>query len=76
MLSRSLLTRANVNRVFTRGASSIPAVDVEHFTSGWNIDDIENYAKPGFYNVHTFNKISEKVRSIIFISREECVGMN
>ena len=74
MLSRSLLTRANVNRVFIRGASSIPAVDVEHFTSGWNIDDIENYAKPGFYNVHTFNKISEKVRNIILIPEKNALG--
>jgi len=60
MLSRSILARANLNRACTRWASSIPAVDVDHFASGWNIDDIESFTKPGFFHVHTYNKISEK----------------
>lgn len=60
MLSRSVLARANINRACTRWASAIPSVDVDHFSSGWNIEDIKNYTKPGFFNVHTYNKISEK----------------
>ena len=38
-------------------------VDVEHYTSGWCIDDISDFTKPGKYNVMTYNKISPEVRS-------------
>jgi len=33
-------------------------IDVEHYTSGWNITDVEDYLRPGKYCVQTFNKIS------------------
>jgi len=42
-------------------------VDVEHYTSGWNIADIADFSKPGKYNVVTYNKISPLVR---FLSEE------
>jgi D-3-phosphoglycerate dehydrogenase len=35
-------------------------VDVEHYTSGWNISDIKDFTKPGKYSIQTFNKISQK----------------
>lgn len=33
-------------------------VDIEHYTSGWNIEDISDFTKQGSYHVQTFNKIS------------------
>jgi D-3-phosphoglycerate dehydrogenase / 2-oxoglutarate reductase len=33
-------------------------LDVEHYTSGWNLTDVEDFIKPGKYSVQTFNKIS------------------
>jgi len=39
--------------------ATVPA-DIEHFTSGWNFDDIEEFSKPGSWSIQTFNKISEK----------------
>ena len=39
-------------------------VDVEHYTSGWNIEDIQDFTKPGKYNVATYNKISPLVRHL------------
>lgn len=35
-------------------------VDVDHYVSGWNIGDIQEFTKSGKYQVQTFNKISEK----------------
>jgi len=50
------------------GSSSEPAddwegpipLDLEHYTSGWNITDLAEFTKPGKYAIQTFNKISEK----------------
>lgn len=39
--------------------STVPA-DIEHFTSGWNFDDIAEFSQPGAWQIQTFNKISEK----------------
>jgi D-3-phosphoglycerate dehydrogenase len=39
--------------------STIP-IDVDHFKSGWNIEDIEEFTQSGKYQVQTFNKISDK----------------
>jgi hypothetical protein len=39
-----------------------PAVGYDHFTSGWNTDDLKD-TEPGKYVVQTFNKISPKVSS-------------
>lgn len=36
------------------------AIDVDHYTSGWNISDIDEFNKAGKYRVQTFNKISSK----------------
>ena len=38
-------------------ASPLP-VDIEHYTSGWNIEDINDFTKHGTYSIQTFNKIS------------------
>ena len=39
------------------------SLDVDHYSSGWNIGDIEEFTKAaGKYQIQTFNKISEKVR--------------
>lgn len=35
-------------------------VDIEHFTEGWNLTDIEDFTRPGQYAIQTFNKISDK----------------
>ena len=35
-------------------------VDVEFYTSGWNVDDIKDFTNTGKYSVQTFNKISSK----------------
>lgn len=43
----------------TRDGPNLP-VDVEYYTSGWNVDDIKEFTKPGKYLVKTFNKISPK----------------
>ena len=37
-----------------------PAVDFDHFSSGWNVDT-GDYRVPGKYSMQTFNKISPKV---------------
>lgn len=55
---RSLRTVSQV-----RTLSSGIDIDVDHYSSGWNIDDIGEFtAKTGKYQIKTFNKISEKVR--------------
>lgn len=43
--------------IIERDGPNLP-VDVEHYTSGWNVDDIKDYTAPGKYVVHTYNKIS------------------
>lgn len=54
------------NNVFTNpirlmSSEFIPIpVDLEHYTSGWNIEDIDDFTKSGKYTVRTFNKISPK----------------
>ncbi|GFH58776.1 D-3-phosphoglycerate dehydrogenase [Chaetoceros tenuissimus] len=53
---RSLRTVSQV-----RTLSSGIDIDVDHYSSGWNIDDIGEFtAKTGKYQIKTFNKISEK----------------
>jgi D-3-phosphoglycerate dehydrogenase / 2-oxoglutarate reductase len=53
---------SNINtRLFTTGNEFTPiSVDIEHYTSGWNIDDIDEFKKSRQYSVVTFNKISQK----------------
>jgi D-isomer specific 2-hydroxyacid dehydrogenase, catalytic domain/D-isomer specific 2-hydroxyacid dehydrogenase, NAD binding domain len=35
-------------------------VDIEHYTEGWNVQDISDFTKKGQYTIYTFNKISPK----------------
>jgi hypothetical protein len=67
MLCRSATIRASAQRVFARSVSNshpIP-VNVDHYVSGWNIDDIADFIKPGAYNIQTYNKISEQVSCVL-----------
>lgn len=68
-LARSIATRRVVSCAFvasstvreysaTKSAPSPLPVDIEHYTSGWNIEDISDFTKQGQYTVQTFNKIS------------------
>ena len=55
---------ARIVTAFTRsltGGGPIP-INVEHYTSGWNIEDIKDFTKSGKYHVQTYNKISPTVR--------------
>jgi len=58
--------RRAASRTFTQQvrplSTSIP-VDVDHYTSGWNTEELAEHTKSGKYQIQTFNKISEKVRS-------------
>jgi len=36
------------------------SVDVDHYTSGWNMGDLAEFSSEGKYQIQTFNKISEK----------------
>jgi len=62
LLSRRILTNTSSRfgagsiRLLT-GGGPIP-IDVDHYTSGWNIDDIKDFTKSGKYHVQTYNKIS------------------
>jgi D-3-phosphoglycerate dehydrogenase / 2-oxoglutarate reductase len=42
----------------TIGTNSPLPVDIDHYTSGWNIEDINDFTKLGTYTIQTFNKIS------------------
>jgi hypothetical protein len=44
--------------VITRRCLTIP---VDHYASGWNVSDINEFTVPGKYNIATINKISPKV---------------
>lgn len=50
----------NNTTVVSSNAGPLP-VDVDHYTSGWNIEDIGDFTKPGKYNIQTYNKISDVV---------------
>ena len=39
------------------------SIDVDHYTSGWDISDIDEFNTAGKYRIQTFNKISTKVRT-------------
>lgn len=39
--------------------TTIP-IDVDHYSSGWNIADLSEFTRPGKYQIQTFNKISDK----------------
>jgi hypothetical protein len=59
--------RRAASRTFAQQVSplstSIP-VEVDHYTSsGWKTENLGEVTKSGKYQIQTFNKISEKVRS-------------
>lgn len=73
-----LLSRAAARGFPSRFASlrclstgPIPA-DVDHYVSGWTIQDIDEFTRPGRFNVRTFNNISPKVGKLV---EELCVGL-
>jgi len=39
--------------------TAIP-IDVDHYSSGWKIEDIDDFSTASKYRIQTFNKISEK----------------
>jgi len=45
-------------RHLTGGAANI---SVDHYSSGWKIDDIADFTKEGKFHIKTYNKISEQV---------------
>mmetsp|Transcript_21674 Transcript_21674/g.30379 ORF Transcript_21674/g.30379 Transcript_21674/m.30379 type:complete len:477 (+) Transcript_21674:65-1495(+) len=57
----SQVSRGGLNVSTTRHltGTSIP-VDVDHYSDGWNIRDIGDFAKDEKYHIKTFNKISDK----------------
>jgi hypothetical protein len=69
MLSRRILSTtpsARIGRASLRFLTGGPIpVDVDHYTSGWNIEDIKDFTKSGKFNVQTYNKISPTVRTAI-----------
>lgn len=58
--SASATATATAVRSYSSTASTampLP-VDIEHYTSGWNIEDIDEFTRQGQYAIQTFNKIS------------------
>ena len=63
---------ARIATAFARSLTGGPIpINVEHYTSGWNIDDIKDFTKSGKYHVQTYNKISPTVR-ILFQLHLSC----
>ena len=60
-LCRPTLRAASVRFM---GGSPLP-VDVDHYTSGWNIEDIDEFTQPGKFNIRTYNKISPVVSTMV-----------
>jgi len=67
--SSSTTTPSSITTSTRRPFSSEPAeewegpipIDLEHYTSGWNIADLDDFTVPGGkYAIQTFNKISPK----------------
>jgi hypothetical protein len=65
MSSLAAIASRRSNRIFGKyqiRAFATPSVDLDHYSSGWNISDL---GESGKYQIQTFNKISEKVRGIL-----------
>lgn len=65
MSSLAAIASRRSNRLFVKyqvRAFATPSVDLDHYSSGWNISDLGEFTKAGKYQIQTFNKISEKVR--------------
>lgn len=58
-LKARVSSRTLVTGIETRDGPNLP-VDVEHYTSGWNVADIKDFTHLGKYAIHTFNSISAK----------------
>ena len=63
---RVIATPSIVSSVRALASSAVggggASVDVDHYTSGWNMGDLAEFSSEGKYQIQTFNKISEKVR--------------
>lgn len=68
MMIASAFVRPTFRRLGARALSTegpkrfnpIP-VDIDHYTSGWAIEDIQEFTRQGKYSVQTYNQISTKV---------------
>jgi D-3-phosphoglycerate dehydrogenase len=63
MSSLAAIASRHSNRLFVKyqvRAFATPSVDLDHYSSGWNISDLGEFTKAGKYQIQTFNKISEK----------------
>ena len=60
-LVRPALKKVGVRGLATGRFNPVP-VDIEHYTSGWTIEDISDFTRQGKYSVQTYNLISTKVR--------------
>ena len=68
LISKSSPSTKNIlsNSLSRRCASDL--IEVDHYTSGWNLTDLDGY-KPGKYEVKTYNKISSKVCVFVTFAR-------
>ena len=66
------LARPALKKFGSRAFASAPQrfnpipVDIEHYTSGWHIEDLSDFTRQGKYSVQTYNQISTKVRNVEF----------
>ena len=61
MLITQQLARPALQRLAARSFSAKPIpIDIDHFTSGWAIEDLSDFTKQGKYSVQTFNQISTR----------------
>lgn len=60
-LVRSRAAIAVARNAAVKRAYTGPAVDFEHYASGWNVEDIKDFTGSGRYSMQTFNKISSQV---------------
>lgn len=75
-VSRSMyrpLQFASLRRLSSSADGPLP-VDVDHYVSGWNVEDIDEFTVPGHFNVGTYNKISPKVRDRLGRAKEGLVA--
>mmetsp|Transcript_234 Transcript_234/g.308 ORF Transcript_234/g.308 Transcript_234/m.308 type:complete len:88 (+) Transcript_234:205-468(+) len=61
LASRSSTYAATLAVRHLTGGAGPAKVSVDHYASGWKIDDIADWSKHGKYHIQTFNKISDKV---------------
>lgn len=55
---KMLATTRRLVRLPKQQLRCLSSTVVDHYTSGWNIADIEDFTQPGKYAIQTYNKIS------------------